>query len=401
MLERTDSMTNLPLDTDHRARGLDRRTLLLQAAALAAVGISGGSLDAAAKNFKQTAKSGPSIRTVLGPVPAAKLGVALMHEHAPVVDWSELYEVPPAPIAPLREQMLKTTADLLQAFHKTLDKNDGPGAIVECTPIRVGRYPDLLVELAKQTPVHIIACTGFWCEAMAPQHPWAVRMGVEKIGVKKMAQLYIREINEGMEDPSGAWGEKFTDIKVGIIKCATSKFLRPSERQCHLAASIATKETGCPITTHTTDGGGLEEAHLFLKQRVKPDKVIIGHQGNLDDREQDEAHEYHRRIVALGCNIQFDRVGHAEKYANEKIARQIKRLVETGHVKQILLSHDHVPYFYSDYTAGKKTPQGWEAHESDFTVVTTGLVKALKADGLSKNDIHTIISENPRRVLAF
>ena len=346
-------------------------------------------------------KSGPKVRTVLGPVDASKLGVTLMHEHAPAIDWAELYEIAPAPIDPVRKQMLDFTVKLLDRFHQTLGSGQGPGAIVECTPIRVGRYPRLLVELARKTPIHVIACTGFWCEALAPQHPWALALGRRRDGVKKIAELYIREITSGMEDPHGDWGDDYTRIPVGIIKCATSSYLRPSERKCHIAAAIASRTTGCPITTHTTNGGGLEEAQLFLKHGVTPSKIIIGHQGNLDDRTESEAHEYHRRLVGMGIGVQFDRVGHAKDYGNQKIARQVKALVDSGHAKQVYFSHDNGPYFNNDYTGAKGTGREWKITESDYTVVTTGLVKAMKKLGISDKQIQTMLVENPQRVLAF
>jgi phosphotriesterase-related protein len=345
--------------------------------------------------------TGPTVRTVLGRIDPQRLGATLMHEHAPIVDWSELYEVPIGPYDSIRGDLVAETTKLLQRFVKSAAGFPGEPALVECTPIRVGRYPDLLVELAKVCGVHIIACTGFWCEAMAPQHPWAIRMGLEKSGVAKIAELYVREITEGMEDPHGQWGERFTKVPVGIIKCATSTWMRPSERRCHIAAAIASRETGCPITTHTTNGGGLEQAQLFLANGAKPEKVIIGHQGNLDDREDDDSHEYHRRIVGLGCNIQFDRVGHAEKYGNDKLARQIRELVDAGHVSRILVAHDHVPYFYEPYTEQKKSTDGWKFNNSDFTVCTTGLVESLTKAGVSDAQIQTILVDNPQRVLAF
>ena len=372
------------------------RRRFLQASTVAAATTAVTATTGAAKP-----KSGPKVRTVLGPVDASELGVTLMHEHAPAIDWAELFEIDPNPIAPVRKQMLDFTVKLLDRFHQTLGTGQGPGAIVECTPIRVGRYPKLLVELAKKTPVHVIACTGFWCEAMAPQHPWALALGRKRDGIKRIARLYIREITRGMEDPYGDWGEDFTKVPVGIIKCATSTFLRPSERRCHIAAAIASRETGCPITTHTTDGGGLEEAQLFLKHRAQPGKVIIGHQGNLDDRTESESHEYHRRLVGMGCNVQFDRVGHAEKYGNKKIARQVKALVDSGHVKQVYFSHDNGPYFNDDYTGAKGTGKEWKITESDYTVVTTGLVQEMKKLGITDKHIHTMLEENPQRVLAF
>jgi phosphotriesterase-related protein len=392
-------MKTLPQTTLPHA-SVSRRTFLGQAAAAGAGPLLASAWAVARESKSAAVSSGPAVRTVLGPVAPEKLGVTLMHEHAPLVDWSELYAAPAAPFATIQTEMLARSARLLEAFHKSLAAGDGPGAIVECTPIRAGRYPRLLVELARQTPVQIVACTGFWCEAMAPQHPWAVRLGVEEQGTRKLAQLFIREITEGMEDPTAGWGERFTNIKAGIIKCATSKFLRPSERHCHAAAAIASRETGCPITTHTTDGGGLEEAQLFVKLGVKPEKVIIGHQGNQDDRVNDAAHEYHRQIVALGCSVQFDRVGH-EKYPVPKIAELVKRLVDAGFAKQVLASHDHVPYFYPEYTASEKSPEHWKVEEPDFTVVPTQFAAACKAAGISDQDLRTILIENPRRVLAF
>lgn len=342
----------------------------------------------------------PMVQTVLGPVAPDQLGATLMHEHAPIVDWSELYETKPAPVAPVREMMLTKTAGLLDAFHKTLAPDEGPGAIVETTPIRVGRYPKLFVELARRTKVHIIASSGFWCEALAPQHPWAVRLGIQESGIEQMAGLFIREVTEGMEDPSGEWGEKFTNIRAGIIKIGTSTYLRPSERACHIAAAMASKTTGCPITTHTTNGGGLEEAELLLKHGASPSKVIIGHQGNQDDRENDEADGYHKLIARLGCYVQFDRVDH-ENYGIDKQARQVAKLVEAGFVQQVLLSHDHAPYYFPNYTAEQKRPEDWKALEPDYTTVTTKLVSALTALGVSKSEIRTMLIDNPKRVLAF
>tara|TARA_B100000029_G_scaffold222535_1_gene220326 strand:- start:1440 stop:2585 length:1146 start_codon:yes stop_codon:yes gene_type:complete len=376
-------------------QSLSRRQFLATAATTAVAARSATGAE------EKESGDGPKVRTVLGPVPASELGVTLMHEHAPAIDWAELYEIPPAPIEPVKKQMLDFTIKLLDRFHQTLGTGQGPGAIVECTPIRVGRYPRLLVELAKKTPIHVIACTGFWCEAMAPQHPWALALGRRRNGVKKIAELYIREITRGMENPHGDWGDEFTNIPVGIIKCATSTYLRPSEKRCHIAASIASRETGCPITTHTTDGGGLEEAQLFLKHGVDPAKVIIGHQGNLDDRTESEAHEYHRRLVGMGIGVQFDRVGHAKDYDNDKIARQVKALVDSGHVKQIYFSHDNGPYFNNDYTGAKGTGREWKITESDYTVVTTGLVAEMKKLGITDKQIHTMLVDNPQRVLAF
>ena len=379
---------------------LSRREFLAHSAVVAA----GGAMSlAGAGQFavaEEKSKAARQVQTVLGPVDPAKLGTVLMHEHAPVVDWSELYETAPAPIDPARKKLLDESTRLLDAFHQCLPEGEGPGAIVETTPIRVGRYPRLLTDLARQTKVHVIAATGFWCEALAPQHPWALRLSVAKNGPEQMAELFVREITEGMEDPAGEWGQRFTDVRAGVIKIGTSTWMRPGERAIHIAAARASQETGCPITTHTTSGGGLEEAELLLKQGASPARVIIGHQGHQDDRQNDEATEYHQLIAKLGCYVQFDRVDHGD-YGIEKQARQIVKLLEAGFGKQVLVSHDHAPFYYPEFAATEKAAGGWKATSPDYTTVVVKLVPALRKLGASKADVRRILIENPARVLAF
>jgi phosphotriesterase-related protein len=380
------------------APGLSRREWLRQSVG-AVAGLAAGPCAVPHATAADPAKK-PAVQTVLGPVDPAKIGATLMHEHAPIVDWSELYEKHPAPVAPVRETLLAESVRMFDAFHETLAQADRPGTVVETTPIRVGRDPRLLFELAKRTKVHLVACTGFWCEALAPQHPWAVRLSVTPGGLEQMAALFIREIRQGMEDPTGKWGERFTEVKAGIIKIGSSTYLRPSEKICHIAAALASKETGCPITTHTTKGGGLEQAELLLKHGAAAEKIIIGHQGHQDDRVNDEANDYHLLIARLGCHVQFDRVDHAE-YGIEKQARQIARLVEAGHVRQVLVSHDHAPFYCANFAAEMKQPEDWKATAPDYTTVTTKLAEALKGMAVSPADLRTILVENPRRVLAF
>ena len=376
-------------------RNLSRRQFLAGSAAAAWTALQLG-----ACRSPQEPGRAAAVQTVLGPVAPEDLGATLMHEHAPSVDWSELYATSAAPIGPLRERMLAETSGLLNAFHQSLAKEDGPGAIVECTPIRVGRYPQLLVDLARRTKVHIIASTGFWCEALAPQHPWAVRLGIEPDGAAKMADLFVREISEGMEDPAGGQGERFTAIRAGAIKIGTSALMRPSEKAVHIAAATASRQTGCPITTHTTNGGGLQQARLLLESGADPGRVIIGHQGHMDDGKNAEAGDYHLDIARLGCYLQFDRVG-AGNYDCDKQARLIQNLVAGGFERQILVSHDHVPYFYRKFSEETKDSQGWRENRPDFTIVTTKLAASLEQLGVSRSQIRTILVDNPGKVLAF
>lgn len=344
--------------------------------------------------------SSKRVQTVLGPVSPDRLGATLMHEHVPLVDWSELYGTGAASWKASHQAMVTEMTARLKAYHAALNPGERPGTIVDCTPIRVGRYPELLEELARRTPVQIVACTGFWCEAMAPQHPWALRLLAEPDGVRQIAKLYEREITQGIEDPTGAWGERFTNIRAGIIKVATSTIMRASERGCHEAAALASRSTGCPITTHTTEGGGLEQAQLLLARGVLPEKIIIGHQGYFDDGRQPEADDLHVKLAELGCYVQFDRVGHPG-YETARLARQIKHLVGRGHGQRVLVGHDQVPFFYGHPKASPKPAIGWEIRPTDFTIALVKLRPALLAAGVSADDVRKIFVDNPRRALAF
>jgi len=131
----------------------------------------------------------------------------------------------------------------------------GIGTLVECTPIGCGRYVDLFKDVARRSPVKIIASTGFFHESWCPIHPIA-----QALDIDALTDLFTREITEGMGD---------TLIKAGVIKCATGEGrISPKEEQILRASARAHKATGCPIITHTTNGMGLEQLDIF--ERVYP-----------------------------------------------------------------------------------------------------------------------------------
>jgi phosphotriesterase-related protein len=120
----------------------------------------------------------------------------------------------------------------------------------------------------------------------------------------------------------------------------------------------------------------------------------------LDDREREEAFDYHRRLADLGCFVQFDRVGLAE-YDLPKQARQVADLVRGGHLAQLLLSHDRLAYSAPDPEAAQKSTEAWVAEHAGFSTVTTSFLDQLHDLGVGDAEINTMLVENPRRALAF
>ena len=82
-------------------------------------------------------------------------------------------------------------------------------------------------------------------------------------------------------------------------------------------------------------------------------------------------------------------------------ARQIKQLIAAGFGKQILVSHDHSPFYYPKFSVAEKRAADWKQLEPDYTTVTTKLVAALKELDVTPAEIRGILIENPQRALAF
>ena len=104
---------------------MTRRDFVKSTSALAVAASLGGALMGHAQVARaETSESGngPKVQTVLGPISPDDLGVTLMHEHAPVIDWSELYGHPIAPIqGDFRRQVVDQAVSGLQAFYDQLD----------------------------------------------------------------------------------------------------------------------------------------------------------------------------------------------------------------------------------------------------------------------------------------
>jgi len=134
---------------------------------------------------------------------------------------------------------------------------------------------------------------------------------------------------------------------------------------------------------------------------ANPKKIIVGHQGHMDDRENVMATDYHKRLAELGVWVQFDRIG-SGKYPVENRAEFIQPLLDAGFEDQLLVSHDAVPYFYKTFwQKEKRESDWWHVMEHPFTLILSEFVPKLKEAGISERVIRKMLIENPRKALAF
>jgi phosphotriesterase-related protein len=311
------------------------------------------------------------IRTLTGDVVPESLGCTLIHEHL-CVDWGEMLGRPKV-LNFDYEEMVDRMVAKMEELHQA-----GMGAMVECTPIGCGRYVDLFKEVAKRSPVKIIASTGFFHESWCPIHPIG-----QALDIDAMADLFAREVTEGMGD---------TLIKAGIIKCATGEGrISPKEEQILRASARAYKATGCPIITHTTNSMGLEQLDIFESEGVSPEEVIVSHIGFEED-----PLDYSEQMLRRGANVSFDRIGMHMFYDDDHWVNVVGNAIKKGYIDQVMVSHDASVFAHGLEEASD------ENVFDDYTYIPRVFLPKLQTEaGVTEKQISIMMEDNPQRVLTF
>src|SRR4030042_1485196 len=204
----------------------------------------------------------PVVNTVAGPVDVSDLGFTLMHEHVAVRSPGVAENFP---------SVWDREAEIEKAAAKLHDvAARGVKTIVDCTTPDLGRDVQFVAEVARRSGIQIIACTGMYYDVPRYFHGRSVDV---------MADLFVREIREGIAG---------TDIKAGIIKCATDETgMTVQVEKVVRACARAHRAAGVPITTHTYAAGevGTRQQDILAEEGVDLSRVIIGHRGDRKDTE--------------------------------------------------------------------------------------------------------------------
>jgi phosphotriesterase-related protein len=341
------------------------------------------------------------VQTVLGPVDGDSLGCTLVHEHL-LNDHSPWFKEPDLEIErkqaydPVRlenlylirlnpfcnrDNLIVKDVDLL-VKEALIFKSSGGNTIVDCTTGSfIGRDPRGLVSIARQTGLNIIMGTGYY---MAESHPPELASMTEQ----QITDALIRDITVGVDN---------TGIKAGIlgeIGCNTP--LADSERKVLRCCAAAQLETAVAISIHpgATDEIGLEIVQMLKEAGADLSRVVIGHMDLFNYTDSTCC-----KIMDAGCNIAFDNIGHEGFYqiplvpgnfelADINTVSILKKLIKNGYVKQILLSQD---------ISTKERLTGFGG--TGYAHISRDVVPIMRAKGLTDAHIHTLLVENPKRVL--
>jgi predicted metal-dependent phosphotriesterase family hydrolase len=300
-----------------------------------------------------------TVMTVTGPISPDKLGITLMHEHLFCDLTKDTWD----------NNKFLTDPDLtLQELQRY--KDVGGISLVDQTTRGLGQDPLAVKDMAERSGLNIILGAGWYREPY--YEPYLYRWKTNQI-----ADQIARDVTEGIDD---------TGVRAGIIGEIGAHFqwISPVEERVLRAAGRAQKRTGVLLTLHATRAPlGLDQLDILKEEGVDPKRVVVGHAMSYP------YHEYHAEVARRGAFMTFDRMGITNGYERARNVRLIREILDAGFVKHLMLSQDVC--YKSDLVAYGGMGYGF---------VPGGFSEILRKAGVTDEQLHQMIVENPRRALA-
>lgn len=341
-----------------------------------------------------------SVMSVTGELSKEQLGVVTTHEHV-LLDLTAFYQSLPVEgvddpatqkvemwnlgilsrdCYALKDNLLLDSEEL--AIEELLHfKKAGGKTVVDASLPGIGRNPEALKRISEKTGLNIIMGTGFYVGETHPKE-------LENMTEKQIADIMVKELTVGING-----------VKAGYIgEIGISEIFDDKERKVLRSAAIASGYTNASINVHinpwTTNG--LEAADILLNSGTSPKKICISHI-DVENRE-----DYILELLKKGVYVEFDNFG-KEYYIRREVRNSgyglfvhdtervtlLKKLIDLGYIKQILLSCDlclkNLTHKYG----------GW-----GYDHVLKNIVPMMEDEGITTEQIKTLLIDNPAEWLA-
>lgn len=256
--------------------------------------------------------------TVLGPVAVEKLGVVDAHDHL-------LCDSPGLPGQEFTDPV-RSAAELREGHAS------GIGAIVEMTPIGLGRDPAGLRDIAAATGVPIVAASGYHRDAHYPAGHWVYSATVERLADRIVADLTVGMHPADWRDPALPPDR----ARAGAIKGGASyHHISPAERRRLEAVAGASAATGAGILVHSEIGTCAHEIVDVLEGAgARAERIALAHL----DRNPDP--ELHSEIAARGVTLEYDTVGRTKYHPDSTLLDLIEAVAAAGYLDRMMLGLD-------------------------------------------------------------
>jgi phosphotriesterase-related protein len=268
--------------------------------------------------------------TVGGTLPARALGVVDAHDH--------LFVSSPA----LRGGEIDDPDRVIEEVREA--RATGIGAIVELTPIGLGRRPDLMRRVSIETGVPVIAATGYHRDAHYPAGHW-----VHDAPTELLSRRILADLVDGMHPRD--WDDEATPdpARAGVIKAGASyQRISAGERRRLEASAVASASAGVSVVVHTEIGTcGHEIVDVLEAAGASADRIALAHL----DRNPDL--ELHAEIAARGVSLVYDTIGRIKYRPESTLLDLVEGMVGRGHGARIVLGLDlGVRDYYRSFDGG-------------------------------------------------
>ncbi len=298
--------------------------------------------------------------TTLGPQTPDALGMILPHEHV-FVEFRPPETPGHAEAAP---------HDVIQLMAPEIERARAAGvtALVDCTPVGVGRRADILRAVSETTGMPIVVPTGIYREPWVPR--WAIEANEEALCDWMLSELCGEIAGSGVR---AAW------VKLS----AGDDGITPIEAKILRAAAHAAREVDATIGSHTIRGD-VVHAQLDIIE-------ACGHRAQryiwIHASAQAEF-ELNLEVARRGAWIEYDAIG---SQSDALIIERVLRMLDAGFGEQLLLSQDRGWYDPAQPGGGSPKP---------YTYLSEVFLPKLHAAGLDDATIRMLTVGNPFRAYA-
>jgi phosphotriesterase-related protein len=335
---------------------------------------------------------------VTGPVSVEQLGITLVHEHI-MVDGQVWFQEPDESARHLRDvpvdksnyEQLRVNPYASKDNVFMLDediaieeleifKDLGGGTTIDVSCRGIGPFPEKLGRVSEGSGVNIIMATGYYYETSHPPE-------VKAMTISQLVDQMIEDITVGVNG---------TGIKAGIIgEIGLSWDFTADEIKCLRAAVQASLQTNVPLTIHQPS---------FYRMANRVVDIVLEEGGDLRHTIIDhmcasgEDLGYQLSVLERGVFIEYDLIGSDLYYpsigtgqpTDDENAAHLKRLIDAGYVEQLLLSHDIFIKICLKHYGGR-----------GYGHILKNFVPMLQEIGVSDQQIHTMLVENPQRLYTY
>lgn len=248
------------------------------------------------------------VRTVLGDIAPHELGPTDYHEHlfqvSPLLPGDELDD----------EDASRAEAVALRA--------SGAAALVDATPIGLGRRPNAVARISREAGLHVVHATGLHRRAHYPDDAPVVALSEDEL-----LTLFREDLLVGMDG---------TGVRAGLVKAGAGYWsVGDFERRVLDAAGRLAAELAVPVMVHLEHGSAAHEVLDLLADAGCPaDRVALAHV----DRNPDPG--LHQDLASRGAYLGYDGAARHQRWPDSVLLDCLAAVVAAGCQGRLLLGGD-------------------------------------------------------------